>query len=121
MSTKKRNGKAQVQNPVEFSDGLCAVCLGTGKYQREFNAPTHWRIEQFSPTHWRIIGRLKTLNDGDSREEVMGVAEYSEAVRIRDNHNGEIDELLRLVRRGAWTTLLEDLRAFGESCRREGA
>ncbi len=27
----------------------------------------------------------------------MGVAEYREAVRIRDNHNGEMDELYRIM------------------------
>ncbi len=76
---------------------VCCACLGTGKYQREHNCPAHWHLERFSPTHWRIIGRLKTLNDGESREEVMGVAEYDEAVRIMNNHNGEMDEMYRIM------------------------
>lgn len=91
---------------------VCCSCLGTGKYQHEFNAPSHWHLEKFSPTYFSIMGRVKTLSDGASREEVMGVAEYSEAMRIRDNHNGEIDELLRLVRRGAWPELIHDLKQF---------
>lgn len=93
-SGRKQKGQARLRS----SDGLCAVCLGTGKYQREHNAAGHWHLEKFSATHWSIIGRLKTLNDGESREEVMGVAEYHEAVRIRDNHNGEMDEMLHIMR-----------------------
>lgn len=117
--SKARNRKSGAA--VRSSAGLCCACLGTGKYQREHNAPSHWHLEKFSPTHWSIIGRLKTLNDGESREEVMGVAEYHEAVRIRDNHNGEIDALLYILKDSAWGKLLRDLKAFGESCRRRKA
>jgi len=99
------------------SDRLCAVCLGTGKHQREYNVAGYWHLVRFSATHCSIVGRLKTLNDGESREEVVGVAEYNEAVRIRDNHNGEIDDMLRAATRSSWNQLLRDLKAFGESCR----
>lgn len=102
MKRKTRNRKpaskkAAKPSRIRCTDGLCAVCLGTGKYQREHNQPSHWHLEKFSESHYSIIGRLKTMNDGESREEVMGVAEYREAVRIRDNHNGEMDELIRLI------------------------
>lgn len=96
--SKKKSSKQK------SSSDVCCSCLGTGKYQREHNAPSHWHLERFSASHWSIIGRLKTLNDGESREEVMGVAEYDEAVRIRDNHNGEMDELLRILRALSGTT-----------------
>lgn len=112
-ATKRKSGAA-----VRSTDGLCAVCLGTGKYQREHTSPSHWHLEKFSNTHYSIIGHVRTLNDGESREEVMGVAEYNEAVRIRDNHNEAMDAMLHIATRSSWNQLLRDLKDFGESCRR---
>lgn len=108
------------KSPRRTPSDVCCACLGTGEYQREHNAPCHWHLEKFSATHWSIIGRFKTLNDGESREEVMGVAEYDEAVRIMQNHNGEIDELLRVMRGWSWNKLLKDLKEFGQTLRKYG-
>jgi len=42
---------------------------------------------------------LNTPLDREQAEEVMGCAEYEEAYRIVAHHNGEIDEMFRILRK----------------------